>query len=188
MFVVEELDARHYSATDARAIAELLCLVWPKPEKPVDVRQEQLMALGREYEGPENQHPRSYVIRVASRVIAHAGLIPRTIGTSARGFTIAGLSRVCSDPTYRGRGLGELVVREVFKLVDAGVFPFALFQTSHKVKAFYEKLGAAVVTNRIVNSLADEPSASPFWDEVVLRYPENRNWPKGEIDLHGPGY
>src|SRR5690606_32627633 len=55
MFVVEELDARNYSVADARAIAELLCLVWPKPEKPVDVRQKQLLALGEGYRGPESQ-------------------------------------------------------------------------------------------------------------------------------------
>lgn len=188
MFVVEELDARTYSAADARAIAELLCLVWPKPEKNVDIRQEQLVALGRGYRGREDQHPRSFVIRDHGRIIAHSGMLPRTIGTGSGDLTIAALSRVCSDPTYRGQGLGELVVREVFSLVDAEVFLFSLFQTSHKVQPFYEKLGATLVDNRIINSLADDPTSYPFWDEVVLRYPKNRVWPAGEIDLRGPGY
>lgn len=188
MFVVEEIDARKYSVADARAIAELLCLIWPKPEKPVDVRQKQLIALGDGYQGPESQHPRSFLIRDAGQVIAHSGMIPRTIGTSAGDITVAGLSRVCSNPAYRGKGLGELVVREVFKLVDNGVFPHSLFQTNEKVRQFYEKLGAVLVTNRIVNSRAEGPPANPFWDEVVLRYPQDRAWPEGEIDLRGPGY
>lgn len=188
MYVVEELDSRNYSAADARAIAELLCQVWPKPEKTIDIRQEQLVALGHGYLGPENQHPRSFVIREAGQVIAHSGMIPRTIGTSVGDITIAGLTRVCSDPAYRGQGLGELVVRGVFALVNDGVFAFSLFQTSQKVRPFYEKLGAALVTNRIVNSRDDDPTASPFWDEVALRYPQNRDWPEGEIDLRGPGY
>jgi predicted N-acetyltransferase YhbS len=188
MFHVEELDGRNYSAADARAIAELLCLVWPKPDKTIDIRQEQLVALGRGYQSPETQHPRSFVIRDAGRVIAHSGLIPRTIGTAKGDLTIAGLSRVCSDPTYRGKGLGELVVREVFALVDDNTFLFSLFQTSHKVSPFYEKLGAIRVIQPIVNSLAEEPSICPFWDEVALRYPQDRAWPEGEIDLRGPGY
>jgi GNAT superfamily N-acetyltransferase len=188
MFAVEELDARNYSTADARAIAELLCLVWPKPEKTVDVRQEQLVALGGDYIGLENQHPRSFVVRDAGRVIAHSGMLPRTICTTVGELTIAGLSRVCSDPSYRGKGLGEIVVREVFALVDDGTFPFSLFQTSRRIRPFYEKMGAVVVENRIVNSLADGPAANPFWDEVTLRYPQQREWPKGQIDLRGPGY
>jgi hypothetical protein len=188
MFVVEELDARSYTAADARAIAELLCLVWPKPEKPVDVRQDQLVALGRGYQGPECQHPRSFVIRDAGQIIAHSGVISRTIGTTAGDMTVAGLSRVCSNPAYRGKGLGEIVVRQAFKLVGDGLFPFSLFQTSYKVRLFYEKLGAALVTNRIINSLAEDPATNPFWDDVVLRYPSNLGWPEGEIDLCGAGY
>lgn len=188
MYVAEELDARTYSVADARAIADLLCLVWPKPEKTADIRQEQLLELGYCYRGPAVQHPRSFVIREGDRVIAHAGLLPRTICTQEGDITVAGLSRVCSDPEFRGKGLGELVVREVFSLIDAGVFRFSLFQTSHKVRPFYEKLGATLVANRIVNSLSDDGLVCPFWDDVVLRYPRDRYWPEGEIDLRGPGY
>lgn len=56
------------------------------------------------------------------------------------------------------------------------------------MRPFYEKLGACLATNRIVNSLGDDPQASPFWDEIILRYPKDRQWPEGEIDLRGPGY
>jgi predicted N-acetyltransferase YhbS len=188
MYKTETLDARRFSADDARAIAELLVLVWPNPEKTIVIRQEQMIELGRDYEGPEEQHPRSVVIREDDRVIAHAGMVPRTIGTPVGDMTVAGLARVCSDPQYRGKGLGELGVREVFALVDRGIFPFALFQTSNKVRPFYEKLGATLVTNQIVNSLADNPTHCPFWDEVAMRYPKDRDWPEGEIDLRGPGY
>jgi predicted N-acetyltransferase YhbS len=188
MWEVEELDARTYSPADARAIADLICIVWPKPDKPVDVRQHQLLTIARGYHGAENQHPRSFVIREAGQVIAHSGVIPRNVGTSRGDMTIAGLARVCSNPAYRGKGLGEIVVRKVFDLVDKGIFAFSLFQTSHQVSPFYEKLGAVPTTNLIVNSHGSDPAANPFWDEVVLRYPKNRDWPKGKIDLRGPAY
>lgn len=188
MSQVETLDARALTTADARAIAELIVKVWPKTGKSVEFREQQMLDMGRDFNGPDAQAPRSMVIREAGRIIAHAALIPRTIGTTAGEVTLVGLARVCSDPNFRGQGLGELVVREVFALVDKQVFPFSLFQTSTAVRSFYEKLGACPVTNRIVNSLGDDPQARPFWDEVILRYPKDRQWPEGTIDLRGPGY
>ncbi len=84
--------------------------------------------------------------------------------------------------------MGALVVRLVFDLVDQGAFAFSLFQTTPEVRPFYERLGAAVIDNPIVNSLADDVHESPFWDRVIMRYPSGLGWPVGEIDLRGPGY
>ncbi|MEM9660155.1 MAG: hypothetical protein AAF961_17460, partial [Planctomycetota bacterium] len=99
-----------------------------------------------------------------------------------------GLARVCSHPEHRGCGLGELVVRAAFGVVDDGEFPWSLFQTTYPVQAFYNKLGAQLVKNPIVNSLGEDPQANPFWDEIIMRYPAKADWPKGVIDLLGPGY
>jgi predicted N-acetyltransferase YhbS len=185
---IETIDRRNLDESDARAIAELLCAVWPKPGRTVDTRTAELIAQWRDYNGPEAQHPRSILISEGGRVIAHAGADPRTIGTSQGELRILALHGVCTDPAERGRKLGVAVVREVFKLVDDGTYPWSLFQTSHKVRPFYDKLGACLVESRIVNSLADDPNANPFWDEVVMRYPSGAGWPAGQIDLRGPGY
>jgi predicted N-acetyltransferase YhbS len=185
---VETWDARTLTPAGALAIGELVAAVWPKPDKPVAVRAEQMLAAGREYKGPDAQAPRSFVVVEGGRVIAHAAILPRTIGTSTGEITIAGLARVCTDPSQRGRGLGELVSRAALGVVDAGDFPFALFQTSEPVQPFYEKLGAARVDNTFVNSLGDDPTANPFWDRVIMRYPATSDGPAGTIDLRGPGY
>lgn len=185
---VEMLDARVLGTDDARAIAELLVRVWPKPDKTVEIRQQQMLDMGAGYSGDPQQFPRSFVVRENGRVIAHAAIITRAVGTTAGDLTIAGLARVCTDPDYRGHGLGAVVVKPVFELVDAGVFPFSLYQTSFEVRPFYEKLGAVAIDNPIVNSLADDMHASPFWDRVIMRYPAGPGWPNGQIDLRGPGY
>lgn len=185
---VEVLDARTLSVADARAIAELLVRVWPKPDKPLQYRERQMLDMGRGYQGNDQQAPRSFLLRDSGRVIAHAAFITRTIGTAQGDVTVAGLTRVCSDPDLRGRGLGALVVRPVFDLVDQGIFPFSLFQTTPEVRPFYEKLGAATVDNPIINSLAEVVHDSPFWDPVIMRYPAGPGWPEGQIDLRGPGY
>ena len=84
--------------------------------------------------------------------------------------------------------MGEKVVLAVFDLVDRRIFPYSLFQTSPEVRPFYEKLGAAVIENPIINSFSEDLHASPFWDRVVMRYPKTGDWPDGEIDIRGPGY
>jgi predicted N-acetyltransferase YhbS len=185
---VETWDARTLTLAQARAIGELLAATWPKPNVTAEDRAQQQLAFGRAYEGPDSQAPRSYVVRDGERVVAHALVFARTIRTSAGELTIAALARVCADSNMRGQGLGEAVARAAFGPVERGEFPFSLYQTSQLVRPFYEKLGATVVQNPIINSLAEGPKTNPFWDEVVMRYPGHGAWPSGTIDLRGPGY
>lgn len=187
MHHVEIIDARTLSAADARAIGELLVKVWPKPGKTVEFRQQQMLDMGHGFHGPDAHAPRSALIRDAGKVIAHAALIPRKVGTTAGDLDLAGLARVCTDPDYRGHGLGELVVKAIFKAVDEGAFPFAFFQTNSRIQPFYEKLGACLATNPVINSQSQDLH-DPFWDEIKMRYPKDSNWPEGQIDLRGPGY
>jgi len=182
------MNAHNYDEATARAIADVLCRVWPKPGRTVETRVEKMKADWAAYNGPESQRPRSIFIRDGERVVGHAGADARTVGTSKGEVTVLALARVCTDPAERGRNLGAAVVREAFKLVDQGIYEWSLFQTTHKVRPFYEKLGACLVSNRIVNSLGDDPTKNPFWDEIVMRYPSRAGWPDGDIDLRGPGY
>jgi predicted N-acetyltransferase YhbS len=186
--LIETLDRRKMSDADARAIAELLVKVWPRPEKNVETRTADLLNFWKDYRCPEAEFPRALIIRENDRVVAHAAALPRTIGTSAGDITVMALAQVCCDPDMRGRGLGEAVVRAAFETVDHGPFAHSLFQTSYKVQPFYEKLGACLVANQIVNSLGEDRTKSPFWDDVVMRYPAAKTWPAGDVDLRGPGY
>lgn len=149
---------------------------------------DEILNYWKDYAGPEALYPRIFVVRDADRVIACASVAPRTVGTSLGDLTVMCLARVCSAQEYRGRRLGDAVVREAFKLVDGGLFKFSLFQTKRNVRPFYERFGAVAVENKFTNSLADDPRANPFWDEIAMRYPGGAGWPMGEIDLRGPGW
>jgi predicted GNAT family N-acyltransferase len=185
---IETIDRRNISEADARALAELIVSIWPKPDRTVDNFTAEMLSQWSYYQGQENQHPRSFVIREGGRVVAHASAYPRTIGTEQGDMTVLALARVCTDPGVRGKRYGEAVVRAAFGLVDDGSFPFALFQTTQPVRQFYERLGSIVIENEIVNSLAEDPAANPFWAEVAMRYPAGSGWPSGKIDLRGPGW
>ena len=185
---IETIDQRTISVADARAIAELIVSIWPKPDRTVDTFTDDILAQWKDYRGPEDEHPRSFLIRENSRVVAHSSAYPRTISTSKGDITILALARVCTEPAVRGRKLGDAVVRKAFELVEHGPFPFALFQTSTDVRPFYERLGAVAIDNKFVNSLAADPAINPFWAEVHMRYPATGDWPTGKIDLRGPGW
>jgi predicted N-acetyltransferase YhbS len=183
---IEIVDRRRITEAEARPLAELLAKVFTK--RGFDERLSLLVNQWRGYDGSAELYPRSILIREDDRVIAHATAAPHTISTSEGDLTVLGLAHVATDPEVRGRKLGQLVVRAVFDLVDHGPYEHALFQTSANVRAFYEKLGAGLVTNRIVNSLGDDPDKNPFTDEVVMRYPAVKHWPEGTIDLRGLGW
>lgn len=185
---VETRDLRTINEADARATMELVCAIWPKPGRTVETMTADLSERWRHYDGPEAQHPRSFLIRDRDRVVAHATAVPRTIGTTSGPITVLALARVCTTPEVRGQHLGEAMARAAFSLVDNGVFPFSLFQTTDNVKAFYDRLGAVVIHNRFVDSTAQDPTASPWWSPVIMRYPAKPGWPEGEIDLRGPGW
>jgi predicted N-acetyltransferase YhbS len=185
---IETIDRRTFTPTNAREISELVVAIWPKPDRTIDSYSADMLAQWHDYNGPEAQHPRSFLIREGGRVVAHASADPRTISTTQSDITILALARVCTHPTVRGKRYGDALVRETFKLVDNGSFPFALFQTTPQVRPFYERLGAVAIDNRFINSLAPDPKADPFWAEVRMRYPATGNWPEGTIDLKGAGW
>lgn len=185
---VETLDIRNLTEAQATDIAKLLVRVWPKSAKTLAIRREQMLAMGCDYAGADVQAPRSFFVREHGEIIAHSAILPRTIGTAAGDLVIAGLTRVATGPEQRGRGLGNVVVQAAFEFIDNGTFPFSLFQTTVEVCPFYEKFGAIIIKNPIINSLEGEDHGSPFWDKVIMRYPSSGSWPEGEIDLRGPGY
>jgi predicted N-acetyltransferase YhbS len=185
---IESVDRRNIAPPLAREIAELLCTVFQKPGWTIATRSQELIDGCKEYRGTEGQFPRSYIIRDGDRLIAHVEISPRTIGTNVGDMTIGALAGVCTAPDVRGRGLGAILVRKAFELVDYGTFPFSLFQNSDSNRLFYEKLGARVIDNRIVNSLGEDPLKNPFWAQLAMVYPAAKPWPPGEVDLRGPGY
>ncbi len=185
---IETIDRRTIQESDARAIAELLVSIWPKPGRTVETRTEELLNYWRDYKGAEAQFPRSFVVRENGRLVAHADASPRTIKVPGHDLTVLALARVCTTPETRGQGLGQALVKKAFDLVDNGTYPFALFQTKETVRPFYEKFGAAVAPNRFYNAQAEDPEADPFWDPVIMYYPNRGNWPAADVDINGPGW
>ncbi len=125
---------------------------------------------------------------------AQCMIFPRTIKAASGEITVMALGGVCVDPSARGNSLGRKIVEAAFSYVDTHSFVLSLFQTSFRVEPFYLKLGCRRIENSFINSLAganlsvEEKKRSVFWDDVVMVYPADAHWPKGEIDLQGNAY
>jgi GNAT superfamily N-acetyltransferase len=193
MIQVERLGTSNINGDDVEQLAELFCRVFPDQAGERGAFVERMRKTWLASTSPPPLCHRLFVARDGSgsarRIVASANLAPRSVMSSHGPRTIAALYAVKSDPAVRGLGFGKAVVRAAFDCVDAGEFPFALFQTN-EARRFYEKLGCRLVTNRIVNSRDPaDPNASPFWEPYVMCYaPRRDELPGGEIDLLGPGY
>ena len=190
-FAIECLEYGSISPADARALTELIAATWP-PSDPAAIPraiEDGTAGLLRpaQYDGPAAQRPRIFCLRhEQGKILSQSRVFPRAILTERGPLTVMGLGGVCTARSARGHGLGMILMRDTFGLVDSGAFACSLFQT--RVPSFYERLGARVVTNRFVNSLAVDPGARPFWDPATMVYPRPFDWPEGTIDLLGAGY
>lgn len=182
---VAVIDLANAAWDDLLVCADICTETWPKPGVTAESSAQALL----QAQQAGVFHPRDnlrLVVRDEHKVVAHASCFPRAITVAGRPLTILALAAVCTRTGYRNRGLGTVVIKSCFARVDRGEFPYCLFQTSHKNRTLYEHLGATMAPNRIVNSLAADPHASPFWDEIAMAYP--RGFPQGDIDLLGSGY
>ena len=132
------------------------------------------------------QAGRRFAIRHEGQLAAVCRIIPRRIQTQRGALDVLGLAGVKTHPELRLRGFGAAVVRAAFAHVDNGAFAVALFQT--RVPGFYEKLGCRRVENTFVNSLAENPTGTPWWDPHQMIYPASCQWTEGLVDLLGPAW
>jgi hypothetical protein len=68
---IETIEHRTIREADARAIAELIVSIWPRPGRTVECFTADMMGQWKDYRGPESQQPRSFLISEGGRVVAH---------------------------------------------------------------------------------------------------------------------
>ncbi|MEO0514777.1 MAG: GNAT family N-acetyltransferase [Planctomycetota bacterium] len=162
---------------------------WMAPDATAQTPRQ--VALGVAARGPlfSDEPPRRYAVRdAAGRWLGNAGVLTRTLQTTRGPLQVLGLMDVATLPETRGMGLGKRLVRAAWAEVDAGRVAACLLKTSG-ASPFYEKLGARVIDNPLVNSLAEGGvDRQPFEESAAMIYPAQADWPTGEIDLRGPAF
>lgn len=162
------------------AASALQFSVWPGDE---NIEQSHEKFLARHRERPDR---RIILALEGDTVLAHAEVFSREILCGSEPLRVGCLAGVCVSPDRRGEHLGKAVVEAALAASRGDGLPLVLFQTG--VPEFYRRLGAVRVHNRFINSLAEDPRASPWWDEYVMIHPGDYPWPRGVVDLQGSAF
>ena len=179
MNVIQTVPAHEMTPELGAAIIALTRFIWP-PD--VGAKPPGVEATLEKWRAEPTTH---FVIagEDSRTILAHAMLFRREIFTLSGALSVGALAAVCVNPDYRGRSWGVAVARAAFDFLPELGVEVSLFQTP--VPHFYEKLGCRVVNNSFYNG--NDP-ANPFWDACEMIYPAAFTWPRGEINMNGPGY
>ena len=185
---VSEHWQRELTEEQARKIAELAALCMVRSTRTVDDRVRQILDSGFDVES-EAYRTKRWVIWDRGNPVAHAKTFVRQIEIGPHEIAILALATVCSAPGQRGRGFGRKVVESAFRQVDRGEAEYSLFQTG--VPDFYQKLHCFSVTNNFFWDYGGQRQ-SPFFEDQIMVYAGApglaKNWPKGDVNLKGPGF
>ena len=172
----------------ARALCDLWATVFPREGRTGEVEFAEWEKAGP----PRDATCLNYVVWDPSTpveqpvVLAVARTFAVEVETAQGSLRVLALAGVGTRPDRERRGLGRTVVTRSFARVDDGSFRLALFQTG--VPGFYQKLGCTEVFNAFVNSAAEDPTATPWWDKHVMVYAPRRGWVEGQVDLTRAGW
>ncbi len=108
---------------------------------------------------PKDHH---VVVVEDGRPIAHAGFLPIEVETDGTRLLGVGLGGVMVHPTLRGRGIGELLVRDTTARMGAMGRPFGLLFCRDVRLAFYERMGWRQVHGEVTVDQESGPIAMPL--------------------------
>ena len=179
--VVESVPLADIPTKLLRAGLRLTDLVWPM-ETPIEERVKKRQSAGQRAEDRASGKI-GHFIREKDEVIALGISFVREVeDVTGRRFPVLALAAVCTHPNYRKQGLGRAIVLDAWKRLGPEL-QVSLFQTG--VCEFYERMGARIIFNRIINTRDTHP---PFWEPYAMIYPREANWPLGAIDVQGSGW
>ncbi|MFP4015202.1 MAG: GNAT family N-acetyltransferase [Chitinispirillaceae bacterium] len=161
-------------------IAALIRSIWPA-EDPAETVEDFVKTLRGYNKGKFERH---ILVFGEGDIVGYGRVFGRKISAGNVMINNMGLSGVCVREHCRGRGLGRKIARKAFEFVDRGDFDCTLFQT--KVSGFYEKLGARMIKNEVINSL--NLQKRPFKEPFCMIYPREFQVGDEQIDLNGDGY
>ena len=176
-----EIPASDIKSHQVIDILSLMNLTWPDDDTEASVEEK--------VAGFYDDHSEKicYCFYQDKVLVGYAESIPLTIQIEDKWLNIIGLGGLNVHPDWRRKGYGRAIVEAVFKRIDSKEYPSCLFQTG--IPHFYEKLGCKVIKNRFINSNNQlDPSKNPFWDEYIMIYPANADWPTGTADLRREGF
>ncbi len=118
-------------------------------------------------------------------LIAHAGVLERTITVGTHEHPVAGIYSVMTRPDVQGLGYGSTVVRRATQVVEVSMSAarHILLVCLESRVSFYARLG----WNRVEAPVRfDQPDGPQLMEIVTMVRPVGLSaWPAGDVDLCG---
>jgi len=120
-------------------------------------------------------------------IIAHVGIVERSITAGKETIRIAGLQNVCVAPEHRGKNLSNMVVKASMDEAMRLNIDFGLLFCIKQIEKIYACGGWKTLHERtVVRVEADGREISIPEKNIVMYYPlVKKNFPEGNIHLQG---
>jgi GNAT superfamily N-acetyltransferase len=126
-----------------------------------------------------------YLLREADgRVIAHAAVHHKKLGSAAGDVEIGGVGDVCVHPSCRGQGLVKVLLRALHEDLKRRNVPFGMLTGDAKV---YGSSGYVPITNPLhYREFGGTAWVTQPHPQAMIRALGEARWPEGMLDLRGP--
>jgi len=128
----------------------------------------------------------SLIVRDGGRVLAHIGLVLRSITCGGQALTVAGVQNLGVHPSLRGQGLSDVLVERGMDEARRRGVPFGLLFCVPELEKLYNRMGF-IRTNVPIWNLDERGRRVPLPGKNIAMYRPLADQPRpgGEIDLQG---
>ena len=127
------------------------------------------------------------IVEDEGRVVAHVGVVVRTILVGAMPVTVAGVQNVFVVPSHRGTGLVDRVMTVAMDEARARRLECGLLFCLPVLTRVYERTGWKLLSARSVWATGEQQGRYLLDDKNVLMFLQitRKDFPNGPIDLNG---
>ena len=172
--VVDEIEVE--AILDQR-IREGLCLCFPR-DAPVFSRT-------RAWHGSAPAW--SVILEQDDRIVAHCGIVDRTIKVGNESLDIAGVQNVYVLPSFRGKGICDRVMNSAMEEASRRGYECGLLFCVPKLEKVYIRCGWRLLPNENVHRMDEngEILLLPVKNIAMFHPLKRRDFPAGAISLEG---
>ena len=127
------------------------------------------------------------IIEEYGRVVAHVGVVDRTLMAADEQVRVAGIQNVFVIPEHRGKGLGQQVMIRAMQEAGRLRFDGGLLFCIPAIAKVYTPCGWQVIEPSSVTRIDENGAALPLPEKnIAMYYPlERKGFPAGSIHLQG---
>ena len=158
------------------AIKKCLCICFPKDK--IEFSQ------SRYWHGSAPAY--SVLIEEGNNIIAHTGVVDRTIKIEDQQYRVAGIQSLFVVPEHRGKGLSDRILKAVIQEAQHEGYDYGLLFTTKEITNVFERNGWLQITKQKFVRIEDDMEIFLPKETIKMYYPlKYKTFPKRIVNLQG---